>query len=517
MDGAARAEELMGLCEPEMMDEMIEHDEETMQVIRSLGGDGRRYRRHQRAQLRALVSEVYSPPRVTACAELMSWFGIVPGLALDLTTHDAQGVAWDFDVAERREAARKFLKEQQPLFLIGSPMCTAFSSWQRLDDLKRDGKVVEREYTKAMLHLRFVCELYAMQVSEGRYFLHEHPVAASSWQDACIQEVLELPGVAKKTGDQCQYGQRSAGGGPVRKPTGWMSNCPFVLGAPSKRCKGRGGRCSADSSRSHVICEGRVARDAAVYPMRLCRAILKGFQQQLRHDGILKEGIQGMQVEGHQQDVETMLTEIEEIHNVRVEEEALTVQGARVYKDAITGQTLIPELVEAARREELRYLLCKGVWVKRPRAEALARTGRPPITVKWVDVNTGDDEAPRYRSRLVAREIRLPGQDSIFAPTPPLESLRTVLSLAATEIDGVISHERCPKSEQRTQISVIDISRAYFNAAKDPDGDPTYVDLPSEDADKAKGLCGLLQVHMYGTRAAADGWHGEYSNFLRSR
>ena len=28
-------------------------------------------------------------------------------------------------------------------------------------------------------------------------------------------------------------------------------------------------------------------------------------------------------------------------------------------------------------------------------------------------------------------------------------------------------------------------------------------------------MCGLLRVHMYGTRAAADGWHGEYSGLLK--
>ena len=61
---------------------------------------------------------------------------------------------------------------------------------------------------------------------------------------------------------------------------------------------------------------------------------------------------------------------------------------------------------------------------------------------------------------------------------------------------------------------VIDISRAYFNAKKDPEASPTYVELPEEDPGKAAGLAGLLRVHMYGTRAAADGWHSEYSGVL---
>ena len=48
------------------------------------------------------------------------------------------------------------------------------------------------------------------------------------------------------------------------------------------------------------------------------------------------------------------------------------------------------------------------------------------------------------------------------------------------------------------------------------DKDPTYVELPSEDPDRARGMCGLLRVHMYGTRAAADGWHTEYTSLLES-
>ena len=87
-----------------------------------------------------------------------------------------------------------------------------------------------------------------------------------------------------------------------------------------------------------------------------------------------------------------------------------------------------------------------------------------------------------------------------------------VLSLAATDVVGYKKHVRDPKSDQRTQISFIDISRAYFCAATNPE-DPTYVELPREDADHGR-QCGLLLKHMYGTRKAADGWHGEYAGHL---
>ena len=46
--------------------------------------------------------------------------------------------------------------------------------------------------------------------------------------------------------------------------------------------------------------------------------------------------------------------------------------------------------------------------------EAISAQGRSPITVRWVDVNKGDDESPNYRSRLVAREIRRKGEAPVF-------------------------------------------------------------------------------------------------------
>ena len=82
-------------------------------------------------------------------------------------------------------------------------MCTPLSSWQELDAEKRDPLVVRREYTRAMVHLRFVCELYALQHQCGRYFIHEHPMCAKSWGEDCIREILNLDAVSQTIIDQC--------------------------------------------------------------------------------------------------------------------------------------------------------------------------------------------------------------------------------------------------------------------------------------------------------------------------
>ena len=503
-------EPLMNVVTEDVREDVAKLDQEIMNLVCQMGGGKKAYRRERLKAVRAIVAEIYSPPRVTRCAKLLPSLGIAPGFALDLTTTNRRGELWDFDDDNKQDEAIDLIDEIKPLFIVGSPMCTAFSSWQRLSKHRRDPVKMKEEHDKAVKHLRFVCRVYRKQLDEGRYFLHEHPVAASSWQEPCVARLLRENGVDQVNMDQCQFGQRAVDGMPIKKPTKWMSNSEEVLKVLGKRCSGRGGACSLGGR--HRICEGSHARRAAIYPFLLCKAILKGFRNQMKADCIMGNGVFGIHPQG--------MLGGEENFDVRLIDEegteAYGIQGEKVYRDATSGQVLDPILVKEARRKELQYFESKCVWHKRPRAEAYSKTGKPPVTVKWVDVNKGDDIHPSYRSRLVAREIRRPGEDSIFAPTPPLESLRTVMSMATTDFEGDKKHVRDGKSEDRTQISVIDISRAYFNAKKDENINPTYVELPEEDVDKKKGMVGLLRVHMYGTRAAADGWHGEYSSALES-
>ena len=167
----------------------------------------------------------------------------------------------------------------------------------------------------------------------------------------------------------------------------------------------------------------------------------------------------------------------------------LKVSRHERFVDDLTGQPLPPDLCRAARKLELDYFREKEVWAIRRVSEALRRTGRPPITVRWVEVNKGDDLNPNVRSRLVAREIRLPGEDAIFAPTPPLESLRMVLSHAATQFPGEKKKVWDPESPDRQMVYFMDISRAYFNAKVD-ENDPVFVELPPE-AEAPAGSCAM--------------------------
>ena len=81
------------------------------------------------------VSEVYSPPRVTAMAERM---GLDPGWSLDLTVADEDGLAWDFSTqAKRAKALKKQVRQDKPFMLITSPMCGPFSALQSLFNYPR--------------------------------------------------------------------------------------------------------------------------------------------------------------------------------------------------------------------------------------------------------------------------------------------------------------------------------------------------------------------------------------------
>ena len=88
---------LMAVLSKDAQKEIVKANSEIMCVIRALGGSRRRCMRERIKGIKAVVSEIYSPPRVTAATKLLPELRIIPGFALDLTTSDTDGVLWDFD------------------------------------------------------------------------------------------------------------------------------------------------------------------------------------------------------------------------------------------------------------------------------------------------------------------------------------------------------------------------------------------------------------------------------------
>ena len=83
------------------------------------------------------------------------------------------------------------------------------------------------------------------------------------------------------------------------------------------------------------------------------------------------------------------------------------------------GRELRKDLAEAARAEELSVVKKMEVWRKVRREECFQATGRAPIKLRWVDINTGDELHPKYRSRIVAKKIKIDNRPELCAAIPP--------------------------------------------------------------------------------------------------
>ena len=101
----------------------------------------------------------------------------------------------------------------------------------------------------------------------------------------------------------------------------------------------------------------------------------------------------------------------------------------------------------------------------------------------------------------------IPGEEAVFAPTPPLETLRMVFAHAVINFDGETEKIFDPISEHRQQVLLIDICRAHFNAPAS-DEKPMHVELPP-DLGAPPGMCGLLKPHLYGTKRVLTGLDGD--------
>ena len=137
--------------------------------------------------------------------------------------------------------ARSMDETDKTTWLIGSPPCTFFSSWnQGINHRRMSAEKVEQLRKEAILHLHFVVSLYRIQLLSGRHFLHEHPAGATSWNDDWIKKLLNHPKVSAVVSDQCEYGRLTPDANgtptPAKKPTRWMSSSPHMLKRLSKRC-----------------------------------------------------------------------------------------------------------------------------------------------------------------------------------------------------------------------------------------------------------------------------------------
>ena len=115
---------------------------------------------------------------------------------MDLTT------GWDFRRQDDQDRAWKYILENKPKLIVGSPMCTMFS---RLQTFSGWSEEKSRRWTEARLHIKFMVKVYKHQVENQRWFLHEHPSTSTSWALEEIQKMMKMEGVQVSQAHQCMY------------------------------------------------------------------------------------------------------------------------------------------------------------------------------------------------------------------------------------------------------------------------------------------------------------------------
>ena len=126
---------------------------------------------------------------------------------------------------------------------------------------------------KAIQHVKCCCQLYKLQIAEGRYVLQEHSRNATSWDLEVMEGIMRLPGVERVNADQCEFGLETiviGVEGHAKKPTGFATNSWCMACELDRQCSGRHLHFS--------LMEGGAAR-AQEYPAALCKAVCEGLQK----------------------------------------------------------------------------------------------------------------------------------------------------------------------------------------------------------------------------------------------
>ena len=415
------------------------------------------------------VSEVCFPPRTV---EFAKQHGLVEGWSLDLTTANELGGLWDFSSDCLRNNALHKVKVDQPMFIIGSPVCTNFSvminpAWGEMSEAERQRRMIH-----VRSHLNVCFEVCKAQRHAGRYILHEHAFAATSRQEPGTMVLANIARVIRTNAHMCRYGMtKMTEQGPrfVKKPAGFPTNSPTIASHLDGECQG---------DRAHVTLHGKTrTQHARIYPEQLCRAICQGLQEHKRLDaqGLSQIGTVDSIDEDEMRD---SISQPAELH-VRDEWE-------EAWDDA-RGKALRFELVKASRKQERNYLRAMGVHDEVPIS----------IGARWADTGKQRELNPEYRSLLVATEVRRAPMPNLYA-APPFECLTSITSSVLNSSAG-----GARKDKIKMMIGVG--SRAYSYA---PAIRPAYMKIVEDDLQPGDDeQCRRFDVSMYGARGTALNRH----------
>ena len=128
--------------------------------------------------------------------------------------------------------------------------------------------------------------------------------------------------------------------------------------------------------------------------------------------------------------------------------------------------------------------------------------GAKVITIRWLDVNTGDNGNPGYRARLVGREIKKGSRYELSVVISPIEVFRVMSSICAFNQHGTMFYH----------MSSPDIQRVYFFAKAKRH---ISIDIFSDDFEHGvENKVGRFNFCFDGTRDVAFNWQGESTELL---
>lgn len=168
----------------------------------------------------------------------------------------------------------------------------------------------------------------------------------------------------------------------------------------------------------------------------------------------------------------------------------------------VTGALLDPQKVELALGGEMEEVRKHKVYGKIAREDALvlaSKLGKKIVKVRWTDLNQGDEDNPRYRSRLVCCELKKGVENlGLYAATSPLFLLKAFLSMCATDVH---------KSGSFKKLLFLGVRRAFFWAVATG---WAFIELVGEDKTESKDEVGVMEPgkgrSMYGSISAARNW-----------
>eukprot|EP00435_Cladocopium_sp_Y103_P045885 s792_g13.t1 len=217
------------------------------------------------------VAEVCNPNRFGPVAD---HFGLRSGQAFDLE------LGWNLLDYKQQQTVISYLKTERPGLVIISPPCTKFSSllnlcWPKWQSNPQKFDEHVRELRKARKLLKFCADLCLLCNSLGLSCVFEHPWSASSWEEACLQRLVNHQDFHLARVDQCMFGLVTDHGGFMRKRSGFLTNNLTIAQHLNSHC---------DQSNQHELVMGRDrgspmnrSRLAQKYPSGLVNAILLAY------------------------------------------------------------------------------------------------------------------------------------------------------------------------------------------------------------------------------------------------